>query len=85
MVGWTTGTQDTRPLAQRTYSCRLQYCYGYEPHTIAPPDNTLTQIPVTIQEQYPWTEQVSVDGQNGFATTPPGQSSMYLGGTGMGH
>jgi hypothetical protein len=80
MVGWTTGTQDSRRTAQHVYSYRLEYCYSYEQHTNAPSDKTLTQIPVTFQEQNLWTEQVLIRGQNRVVTPPPGQSCMYLNG-----
>jgi hypothetical protein len=43
------------------------------------------QIPVVLQEQYPWTGQVFEDGQNRFVTTPPGQFSMHFNGTDMDH
>lgn len=57
IVGWTTGTQGSWRIAQHIYSCRLQYRYGYEQHTIAPPaDIAFTQAPVALPEEYPWTE-----------------------------
>lgn len=84
MVGWTTGTQDSRRTAQRIYLCRFQHRCGYEQHTITPPDNNFTQIPGALQEQYAWTEQVFVNGQNRFVTIPPGRSSMCLNGIEIG-
>jgi hypothetical protein len=77
MVSWTTGKQDSRWTVQHICSCRPQYRYGCEQHVIAPPDNAFTQIPVALQEQYPYTEQGLVDGQSRYGTAPPGRPFMY--------